>query len=104
MKQVTESQLYLGRSLAPLGIVGPRHEPPLFFGVERPNVEKYILPSTWSVDGVGLNWRSYQKIFLMKYMLLEVLDASGFSTTMELEVVVKLHYPRLRKSINYRSS
>ena len=53
--QVTETTaIRLGRTLAPLGIVGPRHEPPLFFGVERPNLEKYILPSTWSVDGAGL--------------------------------------------------
>ena len=53
--QVTETTaIRLGRTLAPLGIVGPRHEPPLFFGVERPNLEKYILPSTWSIDGVGL--------------------------------------------------
>ena len=53
--QVTDTAaIRLGRSLAPLGIVGPRHEPPLFFGVERPNFEKYILPSTWSIDGVGL--------------------------------------------------
>ena len=44
----------LGRFLAPLGIVGPNHEPPLFYGVERPNFEKYILPSTWSIDGVGV--------------------------------------------------
>ena len=41
--QVTETTaIRLGRTLAPLGIVGPRHEPPLFFGVERPNLEKYI--------------------------------------------------------------
>jgi len=53
--QVTETTaIRLGRTLAPLGIVGPRHEPPLFFGVERPNLEKHILPSTWSVDGAGL--------------------------------------------------
>ena len=44
----------LGRTLAPLGIVGPRHEPPLFYGVERPDMEKYILPSTWSIDGAGI--------------------------------------------------
>jgi hypothetical protein len=53
--QVTDiTAIRLGRTLAPLGIVGLRHEPPLFFGVERPPFEKYILPSTWSIDGVGL--------------------------------------------------
>lgn len=46
--------LRLGRFLAPLGIVNQRHEPPSFLGVERPDVETYIVPSTWSMDGLGL--------------------------------------------------
>ncbi|HEY5654170.1 MAG TPA: hypothetical protein VIR63_07380 [Pontiella sp.] len=54
-----------GRILAPLGIVNQHHEPPLFNGVERPNVEKYIIPSTWSLDGIGifgspLSWLTYE--------------------------------------------
>ena len=70
----------LGRSLAPMGIVGPRHEPPLFFGVERPNVEKYILPSTWSVDGVGLTGDLSENISYEVYAV-GGLNASGFTTT-----------------------
>jgi hypothetical protein len=69
----------LGRSLAPMGIVGPRHEPPLFFGVERPNVEKYILPSTWSIDGVGLVGDISENISYEVYAV-GGLDASGFTT------------------------
>lgn len=54
-----------GRVLAPLGIINKNHEPPLFNGVERPNVEKYIIPSTWSLDGIGVfgspaGWLSYE--------------------------------------------
>ena len=69
----------LGRSLAPMGIVGPRHEPPLFFGVERPNVEKYILPSTWSIDGVGLVGDLSTDISYEIYAV-GGLDGSGFTT------------------------
>jgi hypothetical protein len=47
----------MGRILAPLGIVNQRHEPPSFNGVERPNFAKYMIPSTWSLDGVGLHGR-----------------------------------------------
>ncbi len=43
-----------GRVLAPLGIINPRHEPPTFYGVERPSFSKYIIPTTWSLDGVGV--------------------------------------------------
>ncbi len=55
----------VGRVLAPIGIVNEKHEPTLFLGVERPNVDKYIIPSTWSLDGAGLfgsplSWLSYQ--------------------------------------------
>ena len=70
----------LGRSLAPMGIVGPRHEPPLFFGVERPNVEKYILPSTWSIDGVGLTGDLSENISYEVYAV-GGLDASGFTAS-----------------------
>ena len=43
-----------GRILTPLGIINQRHEPPSFNGVERPSFEKYIIPSTWSSDGLGV--------------------------------------------------
>ena len=48
------SGVRLGRMLNPLGIVNQRHEPSTFSGVERPNLEKYLIPSTWSQDGIGL--------------------------------------------------
>ena len=55
----------VGRVLAPMGIINPNHEPTLFLGVERPGVDKYIIPTTWSLDGAGifgspLSWLSYQ--------------------------------------------
>lgn len=42
-----------GLMLVPVGIVNPTHEPPTFNGVERPNVEKYLIPSTWRESGIG---------------------------------------------------
>lgn len=43
-----------GLMLVPVGIVNPTHEPPTFNGVERPNVEKYLIPSTWRESGIGI--------------------------------------------------
>jgi hypothetical protein len=43
-----------GRVLTPLGIINKKHEPPLFNGVERPSFSKYIIPTTWSSDGIGI--------------------------------------------------
>lgn len=46
--------LRVGRVLAPMGYVNANHEPSLFNGVERPTFYKYVIPSTWFVDGAGI--------------------------------------------------
>ncbi len=44
--------LQAGLVLTPMGLVNLRHEPTLFNTVQRPNVEKYLIPSTWNTNGV----------------------------------------------------
>ena len=44
----------VGHVIVPLGIVNEVHEPTAFHGVNRPNVETFIIPSTWHQNGVGL--------------------------------------------------
>lgn len=43
-----------GRILTPLGIINKTHEPPTFNGVERPSFAKYVIPTTWASDGLGI--------------------------------------------------
>ncbi len=43
-----------GILLVPVGILNETHEPSTFYGVERNNVEKYIIPTTWSEGGISL--------------------------------------------------
>ncbi len=43
-----------GIVLVPMGIVNQWHEPPIFNGVERPMVDKVIIPSTWREGGIGI--------------------------------------------------
>ena len=43
-----------GLVLVPMGFINERHEPPTYFGTRRPLVERVILPTTWSEDGVGV--------------------------------------------------
>lgn len=45
---------YAGLALVPVGVLNQTHEPTTFYGVERPNVEKYIVPTTWTELGVGV--------------------------------------------------
>jgi hypothetical protein len=46
-------QARAGLFLLPVGILNQTHEPPTFYGVERNNVEKNIIPTTWWEGGIG---------------------------------------------------
>jgi len=46
-----------GLMLVPMGIVNEFHEPTTFNGVERPSMDKSIVPTTWREVGVGLSGR-----------------------------------------------
>jgi hypothetical protein len=49
-----------------MGFLNELHEPPIFHGAKRPDVESAIIPSTWRENGAGiygdagpLQWRAY---------------------------------------------
>ncbi|HEX9699726.1 MAG TPA: hypothetical protein VGD06_09725 [Acidobacteriota bacterium] len=44
-----------GMLLVPVGIINERHEPPTFYGVERPFVDTVIIPTTWFEVGAGVH-------------------------------------------------
>jgi hypothetical protein len=44
-----------GMLLMPVGIINERHEPPIYYGVERPFVDTVIIPSTWFEVGAGVH-------------------------------------------------
>ena len=69
--------LRAGIVLVPLGIVNQWHEPTVFHGVERPTVDRRILPTTWREGGVGVAGR----LGGLRVQLYFVggLDAGGFS-------------------------
>ena len=46
-----------GLMLVPMGIINEYHEPTTYYGVERPNVDKYIVPTTWRELGIGISGR-----------------------------------------------
>jgi len=43
-----------GMVLLPMGFINQIHEPPFYFGNNRPEVERQIIPSTWREIGAGL--------------------------------------------------
>ncbi len=42
-----------GLMLIPMGIINEYHEPPTYNGVERPNIDNTIIPTTWREIGAG---------------------------------------------------
>lgn len=47
------AQVWGGLHLVPVGLINETHEPTTFYGVERPAVEKDIIPATWWEAGLG---------------------------------------------------
>ena len=44
-----------GMLLMPIGILNERHEPPVYYGVERTFVDTVIVPTTWFEVGAGIH-------------------------------------------------
>ena len=70
--------LRAGKVLLPVGILNEKHEPPTFFGTLRPQVEQYIIPTTWAGIGVGAYGEILPALRYRTYIV-EGLDAAGFS-------------------------
>jgi len=44
-----------GLMLVPMGIINEYHEPTTYYGVERPSIDTYIVPTTWREIGIGIS-------------------------------------------------
>lgn len=49
-----EFNLRAGLVLIPMGFVNELHEPTIFLGVNRPDIENRIIPTTWRENGLGI--------------------------------------------------
>ena len=67
-----------GVLLAPVGIINERHEPPAFYGVERPFVDTVVIPTTWFDAGFGIHG-DLGRGFSYKLYGMAPPDATGFS-------------------------
>jgi len=71
--------IQVGVLLPSVGFLNEYHEPPLFFGVERPDYAKSIIPTTWFGNGAAL----YGQAMGLDYRLtvMEGLDGTKFSSS-----------------------
>jgi hypothetical protein len=66
-----------GLLLVPMGWINEVHEPPYFFGVNRPEVERQIIPTTWRENGAGLFGNFGEDVEYAAYVV-NGLNAKGF--------------------------
>jgi hypothetical protein len=69
--------LRAGLLLMPVGFLNELHEPTVFLGADRPEVETRILPTTWSETGFGLFGNAGP--FTYRSYVVNGLDARGFT-------------------------
>jgi len=74
-----EANIRAGLVLIPVGFINELHEPPVYLGARRPDVERAIIPATWREIGVGafgdagpVTYRGY---------VVAGLSAAGFSAS-----------------------
>ncbi|HEX9428702.1 MAG TPA: hypothetical protein VGA64_13065 [Candidatus Polarisedimenticolia bacterium] len=65
-----------GLLLVPVGFLSELHEPPIFFGARRSEVEQRIIPSTWRENGAGVYGEAGPVSY--RVYLVAGLDAAGF--------------------------
>jgi hypothetical protein len=67
-----------GLLLVPVGFINELHEPPIFYGARRPEVEQAIIPTTWRENGAGV----FGSAGLFEYRAYAVagLASSGFTS------------------------
>lgn len=69
-----------GVMLMPIGSINVHHEPPYFHGVERPNLNKVVIPTTWWEGGVSFK-HQVNESFGYQVMFTSALNSDGFSAS-----------------------
>lgn len=69
-----------GLMLVPMGFINEMHEPTTYHGNHRPDVERYIIPSTWREMGAGLFGEILPGLQYRMYAM-NGLNAGGFTNS-----------------------
>jgi hypothetical protein len=68
-----------GLVLVPMGFVNEIHEPVYYFGVNRPEIERQIIPSTWRENGVGVLGTLFEQVDYQAFVI-NGFNAEGFDS------------------------
>lgn len=67
-----------GSILVPMGVINQHHEPPLFYSVERPEIYRVIIPTSWMEGGTGIHGKIAEGLHYQLYGLTSP-SAMGFT-------------------------
>jgi hypothetical protein len=70
--------LRAGIVILPVGIINVYHEPPTFNGVDRPDVDTFVIPTTWREPAVGIFGQLTNSLRYQLYVV-NGLNANGFT-------------------------
>lgn len=90
-----ELNLRVGLVLIPMGLVNELHEPTVFMGVDRPDVERVIIPATWRENGAGIFGnvgRVSYRTYIINGMKAEGFSASGLRGGRQKGAVAKANH------------
>jgi hypothetical protein len=91
-----------GLMLIPMGIINEYHEPPSYNGVERPNTDNVIVPTTWREIGLGFDGRINSAS--LRYQVYLVNGFNGYDGTANLKGSNGLRSGRQKGAESYMSS
>ena len=69
-----------GLVLVPVGTLNEIHEPVYYFGVNRPEIERRIIPSTWRENGIGLYGTFFEQVDYQAFVI-NGFNAEGFDSS-----------------------
>ena len=70
-----------GLLLLPMGFLNEMHEPPFYYGTQRPEPERRIIPTTWRENGAGIFGTLLQERVQYRAYVVNGFDATGFSSS-----------------------
>jgi hypothetical protein len=76
-----ELNLRAGLLLLPMGFLNEMHEPPFYYGTQRPEAERRIIPTTWRENGAGIFGTVLQERLQYRMYVVNGFDATGFSSS-----------------------
>lgn len=105
VKFIPEVNLRAGIVLIPVGFINEYHEPSTFNGVERPSLDRVIIPSTWREAGAGVFGKIGEGIEYRAYVMAglkpdqvtskgirDSRQSAYYSTTSDMAVTGRIEY------------